>query len=215
MMLQPNPRRRPATLRRRRYPWTDRGAREHVGRAPSASGVFRRGAISACPPPRWPTSTDDYPIPHRMIVTTCTAEQILAAARDFTPIYYQRYMIDKHNKPPGFSRPPSTVRTTSIHSDPADRRAYSEQMVDQLCRSRDAGVAQLGEDLLQQQGRRRKRDRPLRRVPTRRPIRVGLVARYNTSETSGNLTAGTVPPETNAKHRPGITTYGQTRRARW
>jgi hypothetical protein len=24
----------------------------------------------------------------QMIVTTCTAEQILAAARDFTPIYY-------------------------------------------------------------------------------------------------------------------------------
>jgi len=32
-------------------------------------------------------ATDDYPIPHRMIITTCTAEQILAAARDFTPIY--------------------------------------------------------------------------------------------------------------------------------
>lgn len=31
--------------------------------------------------------TDDYPIPHRMIVTTCTAEQILAAARDYAPVY--------------------------------------------------------------------------------------------------------------------------------
>src|SRR5258708_11974733 len=45
-------------------------------------------------------ATDDYPIPHRMIITTCTAEQILAAARDFAPIYYQRYIIDKHNRPP-------------------------------------------------------------------------------------------------------------------
>ena len=45
-------------------------------------------------------ATDDYPIPHRMIITTCTAEQILAAARDFAPIYYQRYIIDKHNEPP-------------------------------------------------------------------------------------------------------------------
>jgi hypothetical protein len=46
-----------------------------------------------------------------MIVTTCTAEQILAAARDFTPIYYERYMIDKHNKsPPGAGDPP-TART--------------------------------------------------------------------------------------------------------
>lgn len=35
-------------------------------------------------------STDGYPIPHRMIVTTCTAEQILAAARDFAPICYER-----------------------------------------------------------------------------------------------------------------------------
>jgi hypothetical protein len=36
-------------------------------------------------------ATDDYPIPHRMIVTTCTAEQILAAARGFEPINYGRY----------------------------------------------------------------------------------------------------------------------------
>ena len=28
-------------------------------------------------------STDDFPIPRRMIATTCTAEQIMAAARDF------------------------------------------------------------------------------------------------------------------------------------
>jgi hypothetical protein len=45
-------------------------------------------------------ATDDYPIPHRMIITTCTAEQILPAAKDFAPIYYQRYIIDKHNEPP-------------------------------------------------------------------------------------------------------------------
>jgi hypothetical protein len=35
-----------------------------------------------------------------MIITTCTAEQILPAAKDFAPIYYQRYIIDKHNEPP-------------------------------------------------------------------------------------------------------------------
>jgi Domain of unknown function (DUF5078) len=39
-------------------------------------------------------STEDFPIPRRMIATTCTAEQILAAARDFEPVYYQRYMAD-------------------------------------------------------------------------------------------------------------------------
>ena len=44
-------------------------------------------------------STEDFPIPRRMIATTCTAEQILAAARDFEPVYYQRYMADYDNHP--------------------------------------------------------------------------------------------------------------------
>ena len=43
-------------------------------------------------------ATDDYPIPNRMLKTTCTAEQIMAAARDVEPIYYERYMIDYNNK---------------------------------------------------------------------------------------------------------------------
>lgn len=38
--------------------------------------------------------TDDYPIPHQIIVTTCAAEQLLAAARDSTPLYYERYMLE-------------------------------------------------------------------------------------------------------------------------
>jgi hypothetical protein len=38
-------------------------------------------AATALPATAAADSTDDYPIPHRMIVTTCTAEQILAAAR--------------------------------------------------------------------------------------------------------------------------------------
>src|SRR6201998_1813762 len=44
-------------------------------------------------------STEDFPIPRRMINTTCDAEQILAAARDTSPVYYQRYMIDYNNHP--------------------------------------------------------------------------------------------------------------------
>jgi Domain of unknown function (DUF5078) len=55
--------------------------------------------VSAFPDTAAADSTDGYPIPHRMIVTTCTAEQILPAARDFAPIYYERYMIDKNNRP--------------------------------------------------------------------------------------------------------------------
>ena len=39
-------------------------------------------------------ATDDYPIPRRMLTTTCTAEQIMAAARDVELVYYERYMVD-------------------------------------------------------------------------------------------------------------------------
>ncbi|WP_203457225.1 DUF5078 domain-containing protein, partial [Mycolicibacterium sp. CBMA 361] len=31
-------------------------------------------------------ASDDYPIPHRIIITTCDAEQYLAAARDTSPV---------------------------------------------------------------------------------------------------------------------------------
>ena len=73
--------------------------------------------------------TDDYPIPHRMIVTTCTAEQILAAARDYAPIYYERYMIDKHNKAPDVQQAAIDNTHYFYSLNPQDRRAYSEQMV--------------------------------------------------------------------------------------
>ncbi len=32
-----------------------------------------------------------------MIATTCDAEQYLAAVRDTSPVYYQRYVIDFNN----------------------------------------------------------------------------------------------------------------------
>jgi hypothetical protein len=69
-------------------------------------------------------STEDFPIPRRMISTTCDAEQLLAAARDFEPVYYQRYMIDFNNHP--------NVNQAAIDKahwfyslSPADRRGYS------------------------------------------------------------------------------------------
>ena len=73
-------------------------------------------------------ATDDYPIPHRMIVTTCTAEQILAAARDFTPIYYERYIIDKNNRPPDVKQGAIDRIHWFFSLTPADRRAYSEEI---------------------------------------------------------------------------------------
>jgi hypothetical protein len=69
-------------------------------------------------------STDDFPIPRRMISTTCDAEQLLAAARDFTPVYYQRYMIDYNNHPNVNHDAQNKVHWFYSLS-PADRRAYS------------------------------------------------------------------------------------------
>jgi hypothetical protein len=85
------------------------------------SGVAFAGSAAA-------DATDEYPIPHRMIITTCTAEQILAAARDFEPIYYQRYMIDKHNRPPDVQQAAIANAHYFYSLSPQDRRAYSEQM---------------------------------------------------------------------------------------
>jgi len=86
-------------------------------------------AATAFPAIATADATDDYPIPHRMIVTTCTAEQILAAARDYAPIYYERYIIDKHNKPPEVQQAAIDNAHYVYSLSPADRRAYSEQMV--------------------------------------------------------------------------------------
>jgi Domain of unknown function (DUF5078) len=106
-------------------------------RPPRARSVRRAGlaapiaaiAMTALPASAVADSTDDCPIPHRMIVTTCTAEQILAAARDFTPIYYERYTIDKHNKSPQVQQAAIDNAHYFYSLSAADRRAYSEQMV--------------------------------------------------------------------------------------
>jgi Domain of unknown function (DUF5078) len=65
-------------------------------------------ATAACSGIAKADSTDDYPIPRRIIVTSCTAEQLLAAGRDYKPMYYERYMIDMHNKPLTSSKQPKT-----------------------------------------------------------------------------------------------------------
>jgi hypothetical protein len=73
-------------------------------------------------------STDDYPIPRRMIATTCTAEQILAAARDYTPVYYERYMNDYHNHP-NVQQAVKDKMHWFYSASPPERRAYSEELV--------------------------------------------------------------------------------------
>ena len=95
----------------------------------SGVAVFTLGAAAgAFPGIAAADATNDYPIPRRMITTTCTAEQILAAARDFTPIYYERYIIDKRNKPPEVQRAAIDSAHYFYALSPQDRRAYSEQM---------------------------------------------------------------------------------------
>src|ERR1700730_4134607 len=70
-------------------------------------------------------STEDFPIPRRQIATTCDAEQYLAAVRDTSPVYYQRYMIDFNNHP---NLQQATIdKAHWFYSlSPEDRRNYSE-----------------------------------------------------------------------------------------
>ena len=80
-------------------------------------------------------STDDFPIPRRMIATTCTAEQLLAAARDYEPVYYQRYMADYDNHP-NVNQAAQDKAHWFYSLSAADRRAYSANFyapqIDQL-----------------------------------------------------------------------------------
>jgi hypothetical protein len=68
-----------------------------------------------------------YPPPHDR--NDLHLRQILAAARDFTPIYYKRYIIDKHNKSPAVQQAAIDNAHYFYSLSPADRRAYSEEMV--------------------------------------------------------------------------------------
>ena len=73
-------------------------------------------------------ATDDYPIPNRMIKTSCTAEQIMAAARDVEPVYYERYMIDYNNKSPEIQQAAQDYIHDFFAKSPAERRAWSEEL---------------------------------------------------------------------------------------
>ena len=144
-----------------------RALRDHKCPALRAGIAVLTGAFAATvfPATAAADATDDYPIPHRIIVTTCTAEQILAAARDFAPIYYERYIIDKHNKSPEVQQAAIDNAHYFYSLSPAGPQSLLRTDGDEFRRSHDGVVAQLGEDLLQQQGRCRQGNRPLRRLP--------------------------------------------------
>ena len=73
-------------------------------------------------------ATDDFPIPRRVIATDCSAEQMLAASRDLSPIYYERYMIDMHNKPAQVQQATIDKMHWFFSLDSGQRRAYSEEL---------------------------------------------------------------------------------------
>jgi hypothetical protein len=82
-------------------------------------------AATAFPKAAVADSTDDFPVPRRMIATTCDAEQYLAAARDTSPVYYQRYMIDFNNHA---NLQPAVINKAHwfFSISPAERRDYSD-----------------------------------------------------------------------------------------
>jgi hypothetical protein len=83
-------------------------------------------AATAFAGPAAADSTEDYPIPHRIIITNCDAEQYLAAARDTSPVYFERYMIDKSNRPPDVQQSAEDRIHWFFSLDAAGRRQYSE-----------------------------------------------------------------------------------------
>jgi hypothetical protein len=94
----------------------------------SAAALILGISTAACFGVAKADSTDDYPIPHRIIVTSCTAEQLLAAGRVYKPVYYERYMIDMHNKPLDIQQATKDKIHWFLSLSPADRRAYSDGM---------------------------------------------------------------------------------------
>lgn len=90
--------------------------------------VVAAAAVTALfsPPQAFADATDEYPIPSKQIETQCDAEQYLAAVRDTSPIYFERYMIDKSNRPPDVQQM-AVDRIQWFYSlDAVGRRQYSE-----------------------------------------------------------------------------------------
>jgi Domain of unknown function (DUF5078) len=77
-------------------------------------------------------STDDFPIPRRIIATSCDAEQYLAAARDTSPVYFDRYMLDKSHRPTDVQQAAVDRIRWFFSLDPAGRRQYSEDTANNI-----------------------------------------------------------------------------------
>ena len=69
-------------------------------------------------------ASDDYPIPNRILKTTCTVDQYMAAVRDIEPVYYERYMTDYNNRPPDIQQGARDRIYWFFSLDYAGRRQY-------------------------------------------------------------------------------------------
>ncbi|WP_099024214.1 DUF5078 domain-containing protein [Mycolicibacterium palauense] len=98
------------------------------------TGRLRAGAVAlavsaglaAVPGVAHADATEDYPIPNRMLHTTCTLDQYMAAARDTSPVYYERYMIDYNNRPADVQKGARDRIAWFFSLDYPARRQYSE-----------------------------------------------------------------------------------------
>lgn len=99
-----------------------RGSFLRGGLLAAALGV----AMTALAGPASADATDDYPIPHRLIITTCDTEQYLQAARDTSPVYFERYMIDRSNRPADIQQMAQDRIHWFFSLDAVGRRQYSE-----------------------------------------------------------------------------------------
>jgi len=94
----------------------------------AAIGLTALSVLIGAPAVASADATDDYPIPNRILRTTCSAEQIMAAARDVKPVYYERYMIDYNNKSPELQQAVRDRIHWFFGMDYAGRRQYSENI---------------------------------------------------------------------------------------
>lgn len=83
-------------------------------------------SVAAAPAAAFADATDDYPIPNRILKTTCTVDQYMAATRDTSPVYYERYMIDYNNRPVDVENAARERIYWFFSLDYAGRRQYSE-----------------------------------------------------------------------------------------
>jgi len=83
-------------------------------------------SLAAAPTAAYADATDDYPIPNRILKTICTVDQYMAATRDTSPVYYERYMIDYNNRPVDVEDAARDRIYWFFSLDYAGRRQYSE-----------------------------------------------------------------------------------------